>query len=217
MPRRRQRFSNLEQQFRESGGQAAPGSRLAGYIAFKRGETKITVTKKLTAAERKRYGFAILPFNLSCPASPTAADRYAAPITVYSNTIRTDLTLSNNQCGYDTIGASTQQADNFYPALLRVFIPSGGAPTNPTSGVTQKPYSRIPGRSGSIPFGRTVTNVTDAKTGAAESALDDVDEEDVRLALSIAARTGGGSSKASSVSYEPEIFRVGKPDLVSPP
>ncbi|MBG1268246.1 hypothetical protein [Nostoc sp. WHI] len=215
MPRRRQRFADLERQFRESGGTAAPGSRLAGYIDFKKGINTIEVTKKLTAAQRKRYGFAILPFGVSPEdATPT---RYAAAITSYSNAGRTALALSDAKLGYENINASTEQSDNFYPALLRVFVKSSDTKTNPISGITKKKYSRTPGISYSFPFGRTLTSVTDAKTGATESTIDKVDAEDVRKSLSSSLKSNSATNNVTSISYEPEVFRVGKPDLASPP
>lgn len=206
MPRRRQRFSDLERQFRESGGVAAPGSRLAGYIDFKSGKTKIDITVKLTGEQRKRYGFGILPFNIAVgdPVEPT--DRRAAPITNYSNGGRLSLGLNNLQLGYVDIDANTRQEDNFYPALLRVFVPTqNAAALTPISAITKKEYSRIPGQSFSIPFGRTTAG---AKTDT---------EEGRKAALAADARKGAGAIKASSVSYEPEVFKVGKPDLASPP
>jgi len=212
MPRRRSRFSDLERLYRESGGVAAAGSKLAGYIEFKQGRSHIKVEQKLTAEQRKRVGYAILPFSLSVPATPNADDRYAAPITNYSNTGRRSLNLSDRDCGYENIVAATTQADNFYPALIRCFVASSTTAATPISAVTKHEYNRIPGRSYSIPFGRTMSSVTDAKTGAAESTLDDVDQEDVRGSLTLQAKAGG----AKSVSFEPEVFKTGKADLASP-
>lgn len=204
MPRRRQRFSDLERQFRESGGTAAPGSRLAGYIAFKRGESQIKIEKKLTAEQRKRFGFGILPFNKPVTATPTPEDRIAAAITAYSNAGRASVGLSDTECGYANIVEATQQVPNFYPAILRVFVPSSTTPLSPISAVTKKEYNRIPGSSYGIPFGRL----------AAAAATD---TEDVRrAALATKAKTGGGTAKASSVSYEPEIFKPGRSSLASP-
>lgn len=216
MPRRRQRFAALERQFRESGGQAAAGSRLAGYIDFKTGKTSIKVSRVLTGEQRKRFGYAILPFGLSVSANPDPFERYAAAITAYSNAGRRDLGLSDNECGYEKIDASTTQEDNFYPALIRCFIPAGNTVTTPISAITRKEYRRRAGRSISFPFGRTVTSVKDVKTGDTESTLNNVDQLDVRKGLAEKVKNGSGTSKASSVSFEPEVFKVGKPDLVSP-
>lgn len=218
MPRHRRRFSQLEKQFRDSGGVAEVGSRLEGYINFKKGVNKITVSKKLTAAERQRYGYAILPFGLSVPATPTAEDRYAAPITAYSDAGRKALELSNNELGYDDLVAATNQLDNFYPAIMHAFVRTPNtANTTPISGVTKKEYTRAPGVSYGIPFGRSVTASVDANTGAAETTVDDVDFEDMRVSLALQAKTGSATAKASSVSFEPEIFRIGKPDLKAAP
>jgi hypothetical protein len=216
MPRRRQRFAALERQFRESGGQAAAGSRLAGYIDFKTGKTRIKVNKVLTAEQRKRFGYAVLPFGLTVSATPDPFERYAAAITAYSNAGRRDLGLSDNECGFENISEATTQDDNFYPALIRCFIPTGNTVTTPISAITKKEYRRRAGRSVSIPFGRTITNVVDAKTGTSESTLNNVDQLDVRKGLAKKAMTGTGTNKALSVSFEPEVFKVGKPNLVSP-
>lgn len=216
MPRRRQRFAALERQFRESGGQAAAGSRLAGYIDFKLGKSQIKVSRVLTAEQRKRFGYAILPFSLSVSATPDPFERYAAAITAYSNAGRRDLGLSDNECGYENIDASTTQDDNFYPALIRCFIPTGDTRESPVSAITRKEYKRRVGRSVSIPFGRTTTSVQDAKTGQTETTINDADQLDVRNSLAQKAKVGSGTTKALSVSFEPEVFKVGKPNLASP-
>jgi hypothetical protein len=212
MPRRRQRFSDLERQFRESGGVAAPGSRLAGYIAFKKGESKIKVDKKLTSEQRERFGYAVLPFGLA-PGAGTPK-RYAASITAYSNTGRKGLNVSDNRAGYENISATTIQSENYYPALLRVFVKSSDTKTTPTSAVTKKEYSRTPGSTYSFPFGRTLTSVVDLVTGTAKTVIEDVDVEDVRKSLADFVKV---QTNVKSISYEPEVFKVGKQDLVSPP
>lgn len=209
MPRRRPRFAALEKQFRENGGVAQPGSRLAGYIDFKKGINKIEVTKILTSAQRKRYGFGILPFGLS-PAA-TTPKRYAAPITQYSYDKIASVGFSAAKLGYEDIDSATEQSENFYPALLRVFI-KDGANTTPISGVTKKEYTRTNGATYSFPFGRTIT-ADDAVTGVATAALGDADAEDVKKTLATIARARPG---VTSVSYEPEVFKVGKQDLASP-
>jgi len=215
MARRRQRFADLERQFRESGGVAAPGSRLAGYIAFKKGENKIEVKKKLTATERKRYGFAIIPFGVT-PSGATPP-RYAAAITAYSNAARAGLTLTNAKLGYENIDPGTTQAGNFFPALLRVFVKSGEIDENKKSGVTQKNYRRVGGATYSFPFGRTISGVEDAATGVAETVVDTVDAEDVRKSLTKFLTDLPAEKKIGAVSYEPEVFRTGVKSLSSPP
>lgn len=213
MPRRRQRFSDLERQFRESGGVASPDSRLGGYIKFKKGEVKIKVESKLTGAQRKRYGFAILPFGVT-PSDPVvAADRYAAPITAYSNSARTELGLTNSKCGFENVEAATKQDDNFYPAVIRVFVKSGGVST-PKSAVTGKEYNRVNGKTYSVPFGRDITSTVDKKTGTAETTVNEVDEEDKKASLATAVKAA--NNNVGSISFLPEEFKIGKPDLASP-
>lgn len=218
MPRRRRRFAALERQFRESGGTAAPGSRLAGYIDFKKGVNKIKVEKKLTGEQRKRYAFAILPFGVSPPANPTAADRYAAPITKYSNDARGSLGLTNAEMGYENVEEATKRNDNFYPAVMKVFV-ANGQTASPTSGITKKEYERQLGANYSFPFGRVLSGTKDKETGTTENALADVDEEDVKAKLStkVKAVPLQSPSKIGSVTFLPEEFKAGRPDLASPP
>lgn len=83
--------------------------------------------------------------------------------------------------------AKVSQGDGFYPALARIkMVGATAIPTTETSGILGSvfgKYKSIKGRSGSIPFGRTLTSVIDTKTGAAETSLADVDEEDVTTDL----------------------------------
>lgn len=216
--RRRRRFSDLERLFRESGGTAEPGSRLAGYIDFKKGINRVKQRqeRKLTAAQRKRYGYAILPFGVSPGATPGPEDRYAAPITAYSNDHRRSAGLSDAELGYADVVAVTRQQDIFFPALCKFFI-NFGTPLSPVSGVTKKEYKRKDGRSITVPFGRTVTNTTDEKTGAVETTVNDVDYEDMRSSLALQLKNKVVDNNIiTSVSFEPEIWRTGRPDLASP-
>lgn len=213
MPRRRPRFSDLERQFREAGGTAEAGSRLAGYIDFKKGINKIEQKNKVSAADRKRYAYAVLPFGLLIPADVAITDRYQAPITVYSNSGRRALGLSDAQCGYADMAAGVNRTAPFYPAVIRAVV-TKTSPTDsdltPLSGVTKKNYKRsFIGASYGIPFGRTVTGVNGA-------ALNTVGEEDVRNALTQALKAQTGRP-VRSVSYLPEEFKSPQADLVSPP
>lgn len=217
MPRRRNRFSQLEKQFRESGGQAAPGSKLAGYIDFKKGINHVTVSHKLTAAERKRYAFAILPFGRNIHDLAVAADRYQAPITAYSNTGRTALALSDAQCGYDNVTATTNRGGHFYPAVIRpAILRTDIAAGTPNSGITKKDYKRTYTKSYGIPFGRTISGVRDTVTGAAAASVGAVTEEEVKIALTEAINGAAGVT-VKSISYLPEEFKSPEKELISPP
>jgi hypothetical protein len=203
----RKRFGFLEKALKAAGGSPAPGSRLGNYKDFKNDLRKIEVTKKLSAAERKRYAIALLPFNNTPPATPADEDRYRATITGYSNTGRTALTLTNAQLGYADIAGGNQTVE-FYPALLKVFVPSNAetpTKTEPTSGITGKKYTRTEGASYSIPFGRSEAAPTES-------------EQARRLFLTIEAKTGNGTTiKATSVSYEPEEFGNAEADVPALP
>lgn len=212
MPRRRGRFSDLERQFRDNGGVAAAGSKLAGYIDFKRGINKIDVKNKVSAADRKRFAYAVLPFGLRARADATMTDRYQAPITQHSNNGRRLLQLSDAQCGYANMDAVVQKGRNYYPAIIRpVVLNTTAVDTNltPLSGVTKKEYKRpFVGKSFGIPFGRTITGIEGA-------TLVNVGEEEVKRALATAIK-GVVAANVKAISFLPEEFKSPEQDLVSP-
>lgn len=200
MARKRQRFSRLKAALKLAGGGAAAGSALANFKDFQEGRRKIEIQNKVPADKRGRRGVAILPFNIAAPANPGAGDRYRTTITIYSNEGRGTLSLSNAELGYDALEAGNQSTEDFYAARLIVFVPTSGEST-PTSAVTGKEYKRKNGKSYTIPFGRA--------TDSAASA-----EETRRIVLAGKAKTGG-TSKATSVSYEPEYFGNARQDIIS--
>lgn len=201
MPRRRQRFADLERQFRNNGGVADPDSDLGRYIAFKQGKRRIQVKRPVLASERKRFVHAILPFNLYEGATIEATDYYAAPITLYSERgRRTFAGITNVDWGYTDVTADTKRNDNFYPALIKVKVitnPSE-APEPEVSGITGRPYKVKVGRSYSIPFGKRATAPVQG-------------EENRRLELTELMKAVD-TITTGSFSYEPEIFRIGAPD-----
>jgi hypothetical protein len=203
MARRRNRFKRLDADYRATRGNIpAENTELTNYIEWRKGNRKITVSKTLTAAERKRFGFKILPFNVEIGTTPLTTDYYAAPITAYSNAGRTTLSLSNTDLGYADIDGDTIQDENFYPALLRVFV-KGNATSTPvekTSDITGNSYKRHEGSSYSIPFGRSLT-------GDDDGSLNTSGENDTKNALITQLKA---VATVGSVSYDPEIFRSGR-------
>lgn len=199
MPRRkRPRFSFLDRALKAAGGSPAAGSRLGNYKDFKEGRRTIEVTNRLTPAERKKYAIALIPFNKIAPATPTAADRYRTTITQYSDTGRRSLTtLTNVELGFSDPDTLNESDGGYYPAILRLFVPSSATDpvvSNPISQITGERYSRTEGKSFTIPFGRKAADVNQT-------------EEVRRKALAEAAKTGNGSNiKATGVSYEAEYF-----------
>lgn len=209
MPRHKSRFSDLEKQYRQSGGTAAAGSVLANYINFKTGKTKVARRKAaLTTAQKQRYGVSVLPFNLDGPASPAQTDRYETSITAYSNSGRVNLSLSNAECGYGAVTATgvTAKTDSaFYAALIKPFVRTATAAATPKSAITGVEYKYWAGNSYAIPFGRRTASA------AGDS------EEERRVALAAEAKGSTGSEKASAVGYDPEVFRGSKPSLAELP
>lgn len=206
MPRRRQRFKQLERELKAAGYAPVAGTRAAAYLDFKKGVNKIDMENPPTSAERRRSGVAILPFGIKPPDNITALNRYVAPITALSNTGRTALALSNNDLGYEALAAGNKKPGNFYPALLKVFNKSAAEPTTPTSGILKKEYTRYAGRNYSIPFGRSTT------LGGTGYGVGVIGEEDSRDLL--AQQVKDANSRAS-VSYDPELFTSVQADLPS--
>ncbi|MGB3761268.1 MAG: hypothetical protein WBA07_33655 [Rivularia sp. (in: cyanobacteria)] len=203
MPRRRSRFKRLDADYRATRGNIpAENVELTNYIEWRKGNRKITVSKTLTDAERKRFGFKILPFNVEIGATPLTTEYYAAPITAYSNAGRITLGLSNTELGYAVIDGNTVQNDNFYPALLRVFKKDSATSTaaTKTSDITGNSYKRHAGNSYSIPFGRSLDSDKDGSLASSG-------ENDTKNALITLLKA---QATVGSISYDPEVFRSGR-------
>lgn len=194
----RRRFSFLDRALKSAGGTAAPGSRLGNYDEFKKGNRDYTVKNKIERADRAKFAIALLPFGLPNPANPTEEDYYRTTITKYSNDMRTEVitTLTNSELGYNPLVIGNNPGSNYYPSLLRLFVQANAnTPTisQPTSQITGKKYSRIAGKTYSIPFGR--------KTGALTETQQQRRQDLVQIA-----RTGAGTSKATGITFESEYF-----------
>lgn len=177
-----------------AGLQAAAGSPLGNFLDYKAGKRKKT-TRKTTgrpnAAQRKRVGVSLLPFNKA--AGTTATDRYSATITVWSAGGRTALNLSDADLGYAGTAGVTDSSD-FFPAIIKPVLRLGTTPTDPTakSGITGNNYQYWATNSYSVPFGRRTATPTDT-------------EETRRAALSEACKAA--VTPAYTIGYEPEVWR----------
>lgn len=221
-PKRRGRFSKLDAQLRAVGGSPGTDSRLGRFLQWRTGTRKINVTGRATSEYLRRFSVGVIPFNQS----PDTAQgkRYAANITVLADNIRLKIAgVTANEWGIETTG--TFETDSRYsPAYARVKVnPSGvTAPSSKISDITGESYKRIRGRSGSIPFGRTVTSVTDAETKAAKTTIENVAEEDVKASLITQLKGADASAfgKVASVSFVSEFWlprgsQNSRPDGVS--
>lgn len=200
MPRHKSRFSDLEKQFRQAGGTAAPGSALAKYIDFKSGKTKIERRKgtTLSATERKRFGVSVLPFTKDVVAPVIQTSRYQASITGFSNDGAKALSLSPASLGHEkvTVGGLTANADpSFYAALIKPIVRTGTAKKGVKSSITGIEYQYYESSSYSIPFGRT-------STGLANDS-----EDERRVQLTSDAKLSTLTKPAVAVGFDPEVFR----------
>lgn len=205
MPRRRTRFKKLNDLYRTLNGNIPPeNTALTNYEEWRKGNRKVTINQTLTSEQRKVFGYAIVPFNLEITAEPTASDRYAAPITKYSNDGRqgAPLSLTDAELGYADIDGDTAQDDKFFPALIRVFVKdnAGGASTTRISGITGEEYKAFAGKSYSIPFGRTIQ-------GDKDGNIISGGEDDAKKQLATKVKA---IAQVSSFSYEPELIRTGR-------
>lgn len=214
MPRKRSRFSRLDAELKASGGTAPVGTRAGDFLNFRKGINKITQPRRPGSEVLARFGVGVLPFGLT-PAATTPV-YYIASMTIQAEQIRAffNTAASLNNYGIETRTTATQDATGiFYPAQVKVFITALNAVSTPENSKiipSADQYRRFKGRSGSIPFGRTITGVTDAGTNAAETALGNVDEEDVKKSL--ASKLKGQTTTAyrvKGISFVSELWRIG--------
>lgn len=195
MPTRRQQaYSFLEKALKLAGGDAAVGSTLGNYKAFKAGtrkKSKQTANPALTPQQRIRDAIALAPFNK--PVVAGATGRYETTITRFSSTQMTSLGLSDAELGY-TGTTGVNSSSDFFPAMIRASVRTGTA-TSKISGITGRTYSYKDGRTYSFPFGRsTATIATDTEEGRRAFLTNEMKS---------------ATTPPSSVGYEPEVWRYG--------
>jgi hypothetical protein len=221
MPRKTRRFGNLLKQYRGSGGTADATSRVGKFGNWLTGKTKIDVKRRPNAVSMVRQRVKVVPFGISPEGSPQPSDYFLTAMTGQARAIYNGIGENKSVFGLqvvstvaDTAGASTDES--FYPALARIFVIPTGANTivEETSAVTGDKYKRILGRSGSIPFGRSIASeVKDAKKGTAETAISNVDELDVAKSILNVVKADNQAFKVKTVTFVPEQF---KPDKTVP-
>lgn len=209
MPSRRKRaFSDLERMAKAAGLQAAEGSILGNFLAYKAGTRKKErrKTTTLTATQRQRVGISLIPFNIGVVAG--APGRRTATITRWSADVRPALGVSDTELGYAGTAGVTDSSD-YFPAILRPSIRTSTTKTTPKSGITGKEYAYYPTDNYTIPFGRTTA-------GAATDT-----EEARRTFLADQMKATTNSRPAHTVGYDPEVWRhdarAGVADLAGTP
>lgn len=180
MPRRRARFSKLMDQYQQSGGVGAAGSRVAGFKEFLEGRSKIKVadSRKLSAAARKRFQVCIIPFGIKAGTDALTSTQVLTQATAYSLSGMADrLTgLTDADLGHiDSPSATAAQVLGFYPALVKVTCTRASAVVEtPRSAITGQEYSYLPGRTFSLPFGRKVASLGDDFSERAKALKGDI-------------------------------------------
>lgn len=209
--RKRDRFSRLKQSLKDAGGVTTAGTPIDDYLNFLKGVNNITMDRRPSSAAMARFSVGVIPFGLSPSTTPV---RYLATMTNQAELIRAQAVVSENSFGISKTLTGVVPSPLFCPAYCKVFMTLlAEVPTSQSSKilVSNPAYKRLKGRSGSIPFGRTLTNVIDATTGVAETALSDVEEEDVKRSLAAELKGKVGSThKVKGVSFVSEIWLTTK-------
>lgn len=199
MPRigSKQRFAFLEKAAKASGLAASPTSPVGRYLAYKKQEVPLKRRKTLTAAQiasqRETELLALVPFGLTVGGAYVAADFRAATVSQWSRTYVNNVTgLADTDLGWRGYTATVIDAGDYYPALLKVSIPTAQVDPDATSPITGRKYKYTAQNSYTIPFGRGNTPAQGELTR--------------RNALFAIFKGLTGGAKPSSVSYVPEYF-----------
>ncbi len=183
------------------------------YAAYLKGERKHEQSREAPADYKELTSVGIVPFGLSPAATAnfvrTSMTRGALGL------VQTTLGISNIDGIFGINVAGTDATDppsGFYPAVARItLIPENT--TRITAGVsafTGRPRNYLPGRSGSIPFGRGSSTIQkDAKDPAsAQTTIADIDYQDAALAIKQAVKGATTFTGKRRLSFEPELFRA---------
>ncbi len=199
--------------YKASGGNTAGvASEIVEFGNYLKGINKADVKRKPSGDLVKRYRVKLIPFNVTPTATTPANSFFTTALTGQALAIYNGLGTENRVFGITPIETANDATgafldDNLFPALARVLIvPLNATISNETSGITKKGYKTIKGRSGSIPFGRTITGITDVREGTPEDTIDRVDEADVSNSIANTIKKTYGSFRVKSVSFVPEAY-----------
>src|SRR6476620_6003129 len=198
MAKRRHRFSALHRDLKASNYTATSG-RAGEYFNYLKGTNKLTIPRKLAGKYLKRFNVGVTPFGKEVKTGANDVNSCQGTITVAADnilkTVVTKITgVTDSTFGIERDLTKTKEETGFYPALCKVFVVTSGATkTDKTSQITKLAYKAINGRSGSIPYGRSIA-VKEDGDGATVTSLSEASEEDSRLTLLdlLHGKAGGG-------------------------
>ncbi|MHC5863309.1 hypothetical protein, partial [Nostoc sp.] len=190
------------------------------YLNYLKGTNKLVVARKPDAKYLVRFNVGVIPFDIEPDATSGAVNAYQGTMTILANNILTKFTtlLPDGVLGIERDLTKTKEVPGFYPALAHIaVVPSSGAKSQKTSGITKRAYKAYPVRNGGVPYGRTTTTVKDPN-GAAITDISKETEEDSRAAIMTAIKGKTVDTlKCIGVSFTPELhpeagfFGVAKP------
>ena len=215
MGRRVQRYNRLMDKLRSTGGSFGEGDgEVQNFYRFLTGQRKITVDNAISGEARKLVAVAILPFSSDIAATPTDADRFAVTFSKYSyagwdTRAKAQLTAANLGWSAPAAANKSPKEEQFYPALVKLTMSRSGAITNNNklSGVTGKTYKYTPNRTFGIPFGRSISGVTEPAKGAAAATDVELVEFETAKASIFDKVTTPLLNGLLRVNFEPEVNR----------
>lgn len=194
------------------------------YALFLKGTTKIDVKRPAPSAYKNRDLVGVIPFQSSPNPASGVKNHVGVTMTRGAGGILALLALTgkaDSVFGHSYLATDITDADQgFYPAVARVTLI--GAATVPDkaglSPLTGRPRNYLPGRSGSIPFGRGTIAGQPDKNGLTQTTISDIDYGDALSAIKKEIGTAAGTAYKVRLSFENEILANAgtPPDLYVP-
>lgn len=214
MPRHRRRMTK----------KTLTAAEVDAYANFLKGNTKIDVKRPAPSAYKNRDLIGIIPFESSPDTTSGVKNHVGVTMTRGAGGLITLLNLTgkaDSVFGHSYDAAQIGTSDSgFYPAVCRLtLIPSGAVPDKTgVSAMTGRPRNYLPGRSGTIPFGRGTVAGQPDKKGKAQATIADIDYGDAVEAIRKEIGTAAGTAYKPRISFENEILgSLGKaPDVYVP-
>lgn len=188
------------------------------YANYLKGNVVVTIDRPAPPDYRERVAGGVIPFGISPDTTASAKNHVRVTVTRGALGILNALgllTTADNKFGLISDAAQiTDSPEGFYPALAKItLIPQGTvAITTGLSPYTGRKRNYMPGRSGSVPFGRgNPTAQPDAK-GKAQATNADIDFTDAAEAIKAAIQGVASFTGKKRVSIEAEVWRAGRPE-----